>query len=154
MVDGRPAGIAASSFTSVSLLPPLVSVCIANTSTTWPQLRKLAHIGVSVLSDAHDDACRRLAGKNGNRFEGLAVKCTPDDAVLIEDAPAWLDCVVESELPAGDHAIVLMRICALSIQPDVAPLVIHRGAFCHLQRALVRPGPATSQASGRSVASR
>src|SRR5690606_13074244 len=49
LVGGRPVGIAASSFVPVSLTPPLVSVCVAHTSTTWPLLRDLPRIGISVL---------------------------------------------------------------------------------------------------------
>jgi len=52
LVDGRPAGIAASSFVPVSLDPPLVSVCVAHTSTTWPLLGGLPRIGISVLRRA------------------------------------------------------------------------------------------------------
>ena len=49
-VDGKPVGLAASSFTSVSLDPPLVSFSIANTSKTWPDLRRAPHLGVSILA--------------------------------------------------------------------------------------------------------
>src|SRR5918997_4998820 len=54
LVDGAPDGMAASSFTSVSLDPPLVSVCVQNTSTTWPRLRHLPRLGVSVLAESQD----------------------------------------------------------------------------------------------------
>ncbi|HEX2744921.1 MAG TPA: flavin reductase, partial [Streptosporangiaceae bacterium] len=50
VVDNTPVGIAASSFTSVSLDPALVSLCIAHTSTTWPVLREVPRLGVSILS--------------------------------------------------------------------------------------------------------
>ena len=52
-VDGRLVGLAASSFTSVSLDPPLVSFSIANTSKTWPDLRRASHLGVTVLAHHH-----------------------------------------------------------------------------------------------------
>lgn len=52
LVDGTPVGMAASSFTSVSLAPPLVSVCIQHTSTTWPVLRNRPRLGLSVLAEA------------------------------------------------------------------------------------------------------
>lgn len=61
-VDGAPVGMAASSFTSVSLSPPLVSVCVQNSSQTWPVLRRARRIGVSVLSEEHEPrarTCRR-----------------------------------------------------------------------------------------------
>jgi flavin reductase (DIM6/NTAB) family NADH-FMN oxidoreductase RutF len=70
-VDGVPVGMVASSFTSVSLEPALVSFSIANTSSTWPLLRRSARLGLSVLADHHDHVCRQLAGPAAQRFDGL-----------------------------------------------------------------------------------
>ena len=67
-IDGVPVGLAASSFVSVSIDPPLVAVCIQNTSTTWPKLEAAPNIGVSVLGEAHNDAVRTLAAKTGDRW--------------------------------------------------------------------------------------
>jgi len=50
LADGRPEGFAASSFTSVSLEPALVSICVANTSETWPKLARMKRLGISVLA--------------------------------------------------------------------------------------------------------
>src|SRR3982751_2763849 len=61
-VDGVLVGLAASSFTSVSLDPPLVSFSIANTSKTWPDLRRAKHLGVTILADRHATVARQLAG--------------------------------------------------------------------------------------------
>jgi len=63
-VNGTPTGIAASSFTSVSLDPPIVSVCVAHSSTTWPMLRTADRLGVSVLGAHQAHAARQLAGPN------------------------------------------------------------------------------------------
>ena len=72
-VDGVPVGMVASSFTSVSLEPALVSFSIANTSSTWPLLRRSARLGLSVLADHHDHVCRQLAGPAAQRFDGLSL---------------------------------------------------------------------------------
>ena len=61
-VKGQLTGIAASSFTSVSIDPPLVSFSISTTSSTWPLLREAGRLGISVLADHHDAVCRQLAG--------------------------------------------------------------------------------------------
>jgi hypothetical protein len=58
LVGGAPVGLAASSFTSVSLDPPLVSFSIANASKTWPDLRRAAHLGTTILADHHSAAPR------------------------------------------------------------------------------------------------
>lgn len=130
--DAEPVGLAASSFTSISIEPPLVSVCIQLTSTTWPRLRSVDRIGISVLAETHDVACRALAAKNGRRFADLEWQATPAGAVFVVGATAWLECSVHSELPAGDHVIVLMRVHALRAEPDREPLVFHGSRFRRL----------------------
>ncbi|WP_072806268.1 flavin reductase family protein [Rhodococcoides yunnanense] len=127
-IDGTPIGMAASSFVAVSIEPPLVAVCVQNTSTTWPKFAAAERIGISVLGEAHDVAARTLAAKTGNRFEGLEVTTTEDGAVFIGGASMWLDATVTEEVPAGDHAIVLLRINELEIK-DVAPIVFHGSKF-------------------------
>ena len=94
LVDGKPVGMAASSFTSVSVSPPLVSVCIQNTSSTWPKLRDRPRLGLSVLAEGHDAACARLASKDGDRFAGVGWVAGPDASVFIHDSSAWLDCTL------------------------------------------------------------
>ena len=70
-VGGTRVGLAASTFVPVSLDPPLVSFCVQNTSETWPKLKDLPYLGISVLGEAHDEAARTLAAKTGDRFAGL-----------------------------------------------------------------------------------
>jgi flavin reductase (DIM6/NTAB) family NADH-FMN oxidoreductase RutF len=132
IVDGNPVGIAASSFTSVSMDPPLVSICVAETSSTWPLLHSAPRLGVSVLGEGHEGAAKQLSAKTGDRFAGLGLEVTDGGAVLIEGSTAWLDCTIEAELPAGDHSIVLLRIQALTPHLDIAPLVFHGSAFRQL----------------------
>jgi len=125
VVNGTPIGMAASSFTSVSVEPPLVSVCIQNNSATWRHLKDASRIGVSVLGANHDAACKSLSSKNGDRFAGLDWSATEQRAIFINGATAYLDCSVYTSFEAGDHAIVLLRIHALGTCPDIEPLVFH-----------------------------
>lgn len=129
MIDGEPVGMAASSFTSVSLDPPLVLVCIQNSSDTWRKLVNAPRIGVCVLGEEHDRACSQLATKSGNRFDRLDWFATQGGAVLLEGAAVSLDCSVVEEIPAGDHRLVLLRIETLQFQPTVSPLVFHGSRF-------------------------
>ncbi|WP_042439829.1 flavin reductase family protein [Streptacidiphilus albus] len=135
LVDGAPVGIAANSFTSVSLDPPLVSVCIAHTSSTWPALRGSSRLGVSVLGAHQEQACRELAGRGTDRFASVDWRATGDGAVLVEGASAWLDCSVEQLIRAGDHDIVLLRVHWLDADATVPPLVFHSGGFRRLEAA-------------------
>jgi flavin reductase (DIM6/NTAB) family NADH-FMN oxidoreductase RutF len=129
LVDGAPVGIAASSFTSVSLDPPLVSLCIAHTSTTWPLLRTADRLGVSILSAAQERAGRQLAGRAADRFAELSWRVTVDGAVLLDGASGWLETSVEDQLRAGDHDIVVLRVHDLDADHGVSPLVFHASRF-------------------------
>jgi flavin reductase (DIM6/NTAB) family NADH-FMN oxidoreductase RutF len=132
-VDGRPTGLAASSFTSVSLDPPLVSFSIANTSKTWPDLRRADRLGVTVLSQHQDDVCRQLAGPVDQRFDGVPTTVAAGGAVTLDDGLARFECSIHREVEAGDHTIVLLLLHAVDAGADAAdaasPLVFHRSGF-------------------------
>jgi flavin reductase (DIM6/NTAB) family NADH-FMN oxidoreductase RutF len=130
--EGRPRGLAASSFTSVSLDPPLVSVCIARTSTTWPALRMVPRFGLSVLAAGHDQIARSLAARGIDRFAEVSWEHTPQGAVFVHGSALWLECTRYDEFPAGDHEIVLLRIQRLRTYPEVSPLVFHGSKFRQL----------------------
>lgn len=132
LLDDVTEGMAASSFTSVSLDPPLVSVCVANTSTTWPKLARLERLGLSVLAGDHAPIARALAAKNGNRFDGVDWTATDSGAVFVHGATLWLECAPFKRVEAGDHEIVVLRIVALAMYPDVDPMVFHRSNFREL----------------------
>lgn len=132
-VDGVPRVLVASSFqVGISADPPLVLFAVQRTSESWPVLRRAARLGVSVLGEAHEAACRQLASKVADRFSGIATERTDSGAILIGGAPAHLECVIESEMPAGDHDLVLLRVLALATDPAAAPLVFHGSTFRRL----------------------
>lgn len=135
MAYGEPVGMAASSFIPVSLDPPLVSVCIQNSSTTWPQLRLSPRLGLSVLAEGHHQACMSLSRKGGDRFAGVSWTELSGGGVIIREASAWLQCRLHAEVPAGDHLIALLEICALRADPGTAPLVFHNSRFRRLADA-------------------
>lgn len=129
MVDGQPVGMAASSFTSVSLDPPLVSVCIQHTSTTWPVLRNRPGLGLSVLAEGQDEISTRLAKRDVDRFAGTDWAETVTGGVLVHGATLWLDCTLHAEVPSGDHCIVLLQVHALRADPATPPLVFHGSRY-------------------------
>ncbi len=131
-VGGTRHGLAASTFVPVSLEPPLVSFCVQNTSTTWPRLKDLPMLGISVLGEAHDEAARTLAAKTGDRFAGLETVSTDSGAVFIKGTGLWLESSVEQLIPAGDHTIVVLRVNEVTIDAEVAPIVFHRSGFRRL----------------------
>lgn len=131
-VDGQLVGLAASSFTSVSLEPALVSFSVANTSKTWPALRRAAHLGLTILADHHGDVCRRLAGPVDHRFDDVPVTATEDGAVTLDEGLARFDCSIYREVEAGDHTIVILKLHAVEHSDTSLPLVFHRSAFGRL----------------------
>ncbi|MBW7970177.1 flavin reductase family protein [Bradyrhizobium sp. BR 10289] len=131
-VDGRLIGLAASSFTSVSLQPPLVSFCVAKGSTTWPELRRAEHLGVTVLAEDHGALCRQLAGPAQERFSGAAIEITDTGAVMLTEGIAQYDCTIREELEAGDHLIVLLQLHAVVVHNGGQPLIFHRSDFGRL----------------------
>ncbi|CAN5178330.1 flavin reductase family protein [soil metagenome] len=136
-VEGQLLGLAASSFTSVSLDPPLVSINLATTSKTWPDLRRATHLGLTVLADTHGPLCRKLAGPVDERFVGVAHTVTPEGAVIIDDGLAAFDTTVYREVDAGDHVLVLLELHAVEHGSlALSPLVFHRSQFGSLAPAL------------------
>jgi flavin reductase (DIM6/NTAB) family NADH-FMN oxidoreductase RutF len=136
-VDGEPVGLAASSFTSVSLDPPLVSFSIANTSKTWPTLRGAERLGLTVLADHHDQVCRRLAGPVEHRFDDVPVTTTDDGAVTLDEGLARFDCSIHQEVVAGDHTIVILQLHAVDHTDGSLPLVFHRSGFTRISAGQV-----------------
>jgi flavin reductase (DIM6/NTAB) family NADH-FMN oxidoreductase RutF len=128
-VAGRPVGMAASSFTSVSLQPPMVSVCVAHSSATWPALRGAGRLGVSVLGAHQQAAARRLAGPSADRFAELSWRTSEHGALVLDGVSAWLETSVDQVVSAGDHDIVVLRVHDVAADPAVAPLVFHASRF-------------------------
>ncbi|RMB75288.1 flavin reductase [Rhodococcus sp. SBT000017] len=132
-IDGRPVGMAASSFVPVSIDPPLVAVCLQKKSTTWPRLEVVPSIAVSVLAESHDIAARRLAAKTGDRFAGLDLMVTAGGGVFVGGSVVWLETTFEQKISAGDHLIVLLRIRSLEVMSDLEPIVFHGSKFRRLR---------------------
>jgi flavin reductase (DIM6/NTAB) family NADH-FMN oxidoreductase RutF len=131
-VDGVLIGLAASTFVPVSLDPPLVSFCVQNSSTTWPKLKPLPLLGISVLGESHDAAAKTLAAKTGDRFAGLETTSTDGGAVFIHGTSVWVESAIEQEVEAGDHTIVVLRVHDITVHDDIAPIVFHRSTFRRL----------------------
>ncbi|RFU39835.1 flavin reductase [Actinomadura logoneensis] len=127
--SGRPTGLAANSFTSVSLDPPLVAFCVAHTSTTWPRLRDAGRLCINILSEPQLEVCKRLALKGGDKFADITWTGSPGGGPVIEGALAWIEVSVENEHVAGDHVIVVARVHHLDKHHEGEPLLFYKGAY-------------------------
>ena len=126
---GTPTGLAANSFTSVSLDPPLVAFCVAHTSTTWPRLRTSERLCINILSELQQDVCRRLAAKGGDKFAELEWTTSPGGGPVLKGALAWIECTIEDQHMAGDHLIVVARVHQLDIHHEGEPLLFYQGTY-------------------------
>jgi flavin reductase (DIM6/NTAB) family NADH-FMN oxidoreductase RutF len=124
--DG-PIGLTVNSFTSVSLEPPLVLVCIARSSSSHDSIVASGGFTVSVLSASQADVALRFATRpSQGRFDEVPWRTAPSGSPVIEGAAAWLDCSIDQVIAAGDHSIVLGRVGACGADEDPS-LVFHRG---------------------------
>ena len=129
-----PAGMAANSFTSVSLNPPLIALCAARTSTTWPSIRATGAFAVTILGDDHEDLCRTFAAPGTDRFAGRDWAHTPAGHPLLPDGLGWLDCEIDTIHHTGDHELVIARATRWSTVGDRGPLIFHSGRYTRLVR--------------------
>jgi len=108
--EGRPRGFTANSFTSVSLDPPLVLVCIARTAGSYPLFSTTAHFGINILSEQQRPISSRFASKEADKFAQVQWRPGHTGSPLIAGTVAWLDCRTEQKIDAGDHLILVGRV--------------------------------------------
>lgn len=131
-IDGdEPVGFAAQSFVSLSLDPPLVALCPARTSTSWPRIRAAGRFCINVLADDQLRLCEAFATRGGDKYAGVAWTPAPSGAPRIEGVLAWIDCALEAEHDAGDHTIAVGRVGALEATSKGAPLLFFAGNYGH-----------------------
>ncbi|MFB8105081.1 flavin reductase family protein [Streptomyces sp. NPDC056007] len=149
MHDGEPVGFACQSFASLSLDPPLVSYAVADTSTTGHRIERVGAFCATVLGADQSELCHGFGRSGAEKFTGVA--WSPAEGTgspQITGGLAWVDCRVETVIPAGDHRIVVGRVEHLSTPEnlqDAGPLLYYRGGFLP-----PRPGP--HAASGPTAA--
>lgn len=131
--QGRDHGMTVSAFSSLSLEPPLVLVCIANTATMAPVVAHVDSFAVNVLAADQEPLSRRFAGAIDDRFEGLGVERASSGNALLQDVLAWLDCRIVARHPAGDHVIVIGEVQEAQAA-DGRPLLYYRGGYAQLER--------------------
>ena len=107
-----PRGFTANSFTSVSLDPPLVLVCIAKTASGYPIFSASPHFSISVLAEGQKDVSSLFASKAPDKFERARWSKGPAGSPVIEEAAAWFDCQRHDVIDAGDHVILIGRVSA------------------------------------------
>lgn len=129
--DG-PIGMSANAVTSLSLEPPLMLLCPAKSSTTWPGIRAARRFCINVMAGHHADLVRRFSRRGIDRFADLEL--TPrQGGPALGDAVAWIDCSIRGEYDGGDHHVVVADVLHLDAAADSVPLVFFRGGYGSFQ---------------------
>ncbi|MEU4833818.1 flavin reductase family protein [Streptosporangium sp. NPDC023615] len=129
-VDGVPVGLTATSFSSVSLAPPLVSFYVDHSSTTWPRLRQADHFAVNVLASDQAEVASRFARRGVDRFaDPTSWTLGPYGVPLLGGVSAHLICSPHSTVDIGDHVLVVGLVTETGLEPGGRPLLYHRGRF-------------------------
>ena len=132
--EGTPVGLAASSFTSVSMDPPLVLFCAGKSSSTWAHIHEAGSYCVNVLAASHEHLSRTFSSKVDDKFAGVGWHPGASGSPVLEDALAWIDCRIEAEHDAGDHVIVVGRVLGLGNRDGELPLAYFRGGYGNFTR--------------------
>ncbi|CAN5732049.1 hypothetical protein BH24GEM1_BH24GEM1_20090 [soil metagenome] len=125
---GRPLGMTASSLASVSLVPPLVSVCVDHQAVLHDAMLAAPIFVVNILESGQEALSRRFADRHEDRFEGVGYHRSPEGLVMLDGALAHLECDRFTSYPAGDHTIIIGRVIGGSTG-EGRPLLYYRGGY-------------------------
>jgi len=143
--EGRPRGFTANSFTSVSLDPPLVLVCIAHTAGSYPLFSTTRHFAINILSEEQRAISSRFASKDADKFAQVQWQSGRTGSPLIAGTVAWLDCRTEQQIDAGDHLILVGRVVDFDHSTQT-PLGFCRGNYLRfgLEQQAITATPANA----------
>jgi flavin reductase (DIM6/NTAB) family NADH-FMN oxidoreductase RutF len=140
MAGSVPRGATVSSFGSLSLDPPLVSVAFDRGSTLLGQIQATRRFGVNILGHAQDQLAVTFARRGADRFAG-ADWFADHELPRLADAAGWLVCDLHRCVEAGDHLLLFGLVRTASTRPDLPPLVYAHRTFGTHSRFADRPRP-------------
>ncbi len=108
--DGQPYGLTATAFTSVSLEPPLVLVCVGHASETLPHFAARGVFAVHFLRDDQRPLAERFATSGGDKFAGVPWRFGSTGAPVLDGVLARVECRIAARHEAGDHAILVGQV--------------------------------------------
>ncbi|WP_411575508.1 flavin reductase family protein [Streptomyces mutabilis] len=132
--DAGPVGFTATSLTSVSTEPPLLSFGIGTGSSSWPTVCEAEYVGVHVLGEHQQDLATIFARSGADRFAApTAWREGPEGVPVLDGVLAWLVCRVVARVPAGDHRVVLAEVLLGDPAGAGRPLLYHQGRYSGLR---------------------
>lgn len=124
-------GMTVNSFTSVSLVPPLILFCADNRADTFQAILIARRFTVSILSDEQEDLSRRFAviGPQHELFAQTPWQPGIDAIPYLTESLAYLDCAVHDIIPAGDHHIIIGQVDKLALLKSGRPLLYYQSDY-------------------------
>lgn len=122
-----------SAFSSLSLEPPLILVCVAHDATMAPVINAAEDFVVNILSDQQEAMSRRFSSRLDDRFAGLGFSRGERGIIILEDVQAWMECRVVNKYVEGDHTIIIGAVERAQAN-DANPLLYYRGGYAQLGR--------------------
>ncbi len=129
--QGTPHGLTVSSFTSVSLDPPLVLICLGHAVTMIDAFRAARHFGINVLAAGQRELSDKFARKGYDRFNGLPWISGKTRVPLLPGALAAIECSVEQRVASGDHDILIGRMVRAEVA-EGEPLIYYASDYREL----------------------
>ena len=133
--QGMPHGLTVNSFSSVSLDPPLISICLGHAVTVIDAFRESKHFGINMLSDSQRELSDRFARKGQDRFEGIEWYRGETGAPLLRGVLAALECATRHRVTAGDHDVFIAEMVSAQVA-DGDPLVYYASRYRKLDGAV------------------
>lgn len=131
--SGVDHGMTVSAFSSVSLDPPLVLVCIDKRASMHSSITTVENFVVNILASDQEAVARRFSDANSKRFEGIGYSAGRRNVAKLDDALAHLECKRVSVYEGGDHTIVVGEV-EFAETRDAKPLLYYRGGYAQLER--------------------
>jgi 3-hydroxy-9,10-secoandrosta-1,3,5(10)-triene-9,17-dione monooxygenase reductase component len=129
--QGKPVGMTANSFSSVSLDPPLCLWSIAKTATNFEAFHTGTHFAIHILHSGQEQLSRHFATKNIDKFLDVPFDIGAGNTPVLPDYSARFECEVEHRYAGGDHIILVGKILAFD-NLDKEPLVFFKGQYKQL----------------------
>ena len=132
--ENKPVGLAVTSFTSVSLDPPLVLFCADKGSRSWPKIEKSGGYCVNLLRHDQEHVCNTFAGKSDDKFAEVDWSQSEQGSPVLDDALAWIDCTLFDVVDAGDHFLAIGQVLDAYHDEDGHPLLFFRSSYGQIER--------------------
>lgn len=127
--QGQPRGLAANAYSSVSLEPPLVLICVQKTASTYASLFRATHLGINIMSNRQRAVVGTFASKAPEKFAGLPWHAAPNGSPLIDGSSASIEAEIKERFQAKTHTVFIAKVTHAEIAEEADPMIYKAGHF-------------------------